>query len=69
METKPFWASKTLWINLIAMIAAITGAFGMDLGLDPTMQAALVTGIMAAINIILRFVTAPVTLTDQRTSE
>ena len=57
METKPFWASKTLWINTIALVAAITGAFGIDLGLDAETQTAVIAGIMAAVNIVLRFVT------------
>ena len=57
MESKPFWASKTLWVNFVAMVAAITGALGIDLGLDPDTQLALVGGVMAVINIVLRFLT------------
>ncbi len=57
MESKPFWTSKTLWVNFIAFIATVTGAFGLDLGLDPEMQASIVTGVMAVVNIVLRFVT------------
>jgi len=57
METKPFWASKTLWVNAIALVAAISGAFGMDLGLDPETQAAIVGAVMSIANIVLRFVT------------
>lgn len=59
---KPFWASKTLWVNGIAFVAAITGALGLDLGLDAEAQASLVGGVMAAVNIVLRLTTtAPVT--------
>ena len=57
MESKPFWVSKTLWVNAIAVLAAVFGAFGMDIGLDPEMQIALVGGVMAVVNIILRLVT------------
>lgn len=57
METKPFWASKTLWINAIALVAAVTGAFGMDLGLDPETQTAVVGALMGVVNIVLRFMT------------
>jgi len=57
METKPFWASKTLWINAIALVAAVTGAFGMDLGLDPETQTAIVGAVMSVVNIVLRFTT------------
>ncbi|MBE9554863.1 MAG: hypothetical protein IMF05_15475 [Proteobacteria bacterium] len=57
METKPFWASKTLWVNAIALVAAVTGAFGMDLGLDPETQTAIVGALMGIVNIVLRFMT------------
>jgi hypothetical protein len=58
METiKPFWASKTLWVNMVAVAAAVTGAFGVDLGLDPETQIAIVGGIMGVVNVALRFMT------------
>lgn len=57
MDSKPFWASRTLWINAIALVAAVTGAFGIDLGLDAGTQTALVAGVMAVANIVLRLVT------------
>ena len=57
MDSKPFWASRTLWINGIALIAAVTGALGVDLGLDAETQTALVAGVMAVVNIVLRLVT------------
>lgn len=63
---KPFWASKTLWVNVLAFAAAVTGALGLDLGLDAETQASLVVGIMAVVNIVLRLITkAPVTATKQ----
>ena len=59
METsKPFWASKTLWANVIAFAAVLATTFGLDLGLDAETQLALVGGIMAVVNVVLRFVTA-----------
>ena len=57
METKPFWASKTLWANAIAVIAAVAGGMSMDLGLDPDTQVAMVAAIMGVVNILLRFIT------------
>ncbi len=54
METKPFWQSKTFWINVVAIVATLTGMFGIDLGLDPETQLAAVATIMYIINIILR---------------
>lgn len=64
MDSKPFYASKTLWLNVIAGIAAVSTAFGLNLGLDPDTQVAIVGGVMAVVNIILRLVTkAPVSAT------
>ena len=56
-KTKPAWASKTLWVNTVSLIAAMTGAYGMDLGLTPEVQASIVGGVMAIANIALRFMT------------
>ena len=59
---KPFWASKTLWVNFIALVTAISTAFGVDLGLNPETQVAIVGTVMSVVNIVLRFVTeVPVT--------
>jgi len=57
METKPWFASKTIWVNVVAFVAAIAGGFGLDLGLDAEAQASLVAGIMAVVNVALRLVT------------
>ena len=57
MDAKPFWASRTLWVNLASLVAAITGIFQVDLGLTPEVQAALVTVAMAVTNMVLRVVT------------
>lgn len=63
MDSKPFWQSKTLWVNVIAGAAAVSTAFGLNLGLDADTQVALVGGVMAVINVILRLITkAPVTV-------
>jgi len=56
-ETKPFWQSKTLWVNVIAGVATVAGVFKLDLGLTPEVQAELATGILAVVNIVLRFTT------------
>lgn len=56
-DSKPFWASKTLWANLIAFGTILATTFGLDLGLDEETQLALVGGVMAVVNIALRFVT------------
>lgn len=57
MESKHWLTSKTLWVNIIAGVAAVSTAFGLDLGLTPETQTAIVGGIMAVANIVLRLVT------------
>lgn len=52
---KPWWASKTLWVNLIALVASIGGAYGLNI--TPEAQASIVTAILAGANIALRFIT------------
>ena len=56
-DNKPWFASKTLWANIIAGAVTVAGAFGLDLGLAPETQASLVAGVMVVVNIVLRFVT------------
>lgn len=55
---KPFWASKTMWVNFLALLGALAAAFGLDLGLTPEVQGAIATGIMAVVNIVLRAMTS-----------
>lgn len=56
METKPKIASKTLWVNGVALLASVASvAFGFEV--DAEAQAAIVGGIMAVVNIGLRLVT------------
>ena len=48
--------SKTIWVNLVALVASLLAAFGVaDIGAEA--QASTVAGIMAVVNIVLRFVT------------
>ena len=59
---KPFYASKTLWTNIVMLVATVSTAFGLDLGLNPEAQVAIVGTVMSVVNIILRFVTkTPIT--------
>jgi len=57
MDTTKWYASKTLWVNLVATFATLAGVFKIDLGLTPDVQATVVTTILALVNIGLRFVT------------
>lgn len=57
MNGKPFWASKTLWANAIGLGALAATLFGFEV-LDPEDQTALLTGVMAIVNVILRLRTS-----------
>ncbi len=59
MDTKPWWASKTLWSNAVMIGAALVGAFSLNVGLDLSLdgQAAIVGVVMGVVNILLRMVT------------
>jgi hypothetical protein len=57
MAVKPFWASKTLWANGIALVGSVGISLGFDMGFTPEVQGTLVAGVMAVVNIILRFMT------------
>ena len=57
MEAKPIWASRTFWVNMVALVASVAGVFGTDVGLAAEQQTAVVGGIIAVANIVLRVVT------------
>lgn len=57
METKNFWESKTFWANLIgAPLAWAVTHFGLDI--SPDLQAGIITGVLGAMNIVLRFMSS-----------
>lgn len=68
METKPFWASKTLWANMIMLVATVGTAFGLNLGLDAQTQVAVVGGVMGVVNLVLRFMTKAAVTTSSTSS-
>jgi len=57
MDTTKWYASKTLWVNVVAAVATLAGVFKLDLGLTPEVQATVVTTILALVNVGLRLVT------------
>lgn len=57
MNSKPWWASKTIWANVLSLIATIATVFGLDLGLTPEVQATIIAGVVSIVNIVLRGVT------------
>lgn len=54
MDSKPWYQSKVLIINVLAGGAAVASAFGVDLGLDDATKAEIAGGLLAVINIVLR---------------
>jgi len=57
MNKKPFWTSKTFWVNVVMLVGSISTMFGLDLGLNPETQVAVVGSIMTVVNLGLRIVT------------
>lgn len=56
-DVKPWWASRTIWASIIAVVAVIAGYFRYDIA--PADQASLVdvitTGVGAAASLIAIF--------------
>lgn len=53
MDSKPWYTSKTLWLNAIAFGALILQSFGTGFVIAPEEQA----GILVVLNILLRLIT------------
>lgn len=53
METKSWYASKTLWVNAIAFAALLIQSFGTGFVIASEEQA----GILIVLNILLRIIT------------
>lgn len=66
MATQRPWQSRTMWINLLSGIAAVSVVFGFDFGLDETKQTEIVAGIMAVVNVVNMYLrpvsTTPITM-------
>ena len=58
MGSKPWYTSKTLWMNALATIGIFAGAFSIDLGLDAKTQSELSLGILAVVNMALRVISS-----------
>ncbi len=57
MESKPWYASKTVWANIVAFAATVAVIAGIDVGLTPEVQAEIVAAVLAGVNIVLRLIT------------
>jgi len=55
---KKWYQSRTLWMNLILGSIAVGTAFGLDLALSPEEQTAIVGGVIAVVNLVLRLLTS-----------
>ncbi len=65
MDSKHWLTSKTMWANVIALGAVVISYFGIE-GPDEKVQAEILIGFMAVLNLILRAVTTkPVTLSKE----
>ena len=53
MDSKPWYTSKTLWVNFIAFVALAIQSFGTGFVIGAEEQ----VGILAVLNIILRLIT------------
>jgi hypothetical protein len=51
---KKWYASRTLWANIVAFVITIAAVFGYDLAIDAEAQSTIVAGVMAVVNIALR---------------
>lgn len=57
-ETKPIWASKTVWFNVLALLTGVALAYGFgDHVADPWVSEG-VTVIVTLGNLALRFITS-----------
>ena len=57
MDKKPWYQSKTIWVNLVAFAASMGVISGYDFGLTVAVQAELVGALMGGVNIALRLCT------------
>lgn len=60
MDSKPWYLSKTIWVNGLTFAATVAALFGVDLGLDDATKATIATGVLALVNVVLRVVTRKV---------
>ncbi len=51
---KYWWKSKTVWVNIVAIITAIGAMFGLNIPLDPELCMTIFTLIIGLINLFLR---------------
>jgi hypothetical protein len=62
MDEKPFWQSRTLWTQVVGLIAMIATASGVHVLDDPQMQAMAVAMLMALATAFFRVTSKPTVL-------
>lgn len=56
MEVKKWWTSKTIWVNVVAIIAVVLNSlYGVEFSAE--VQATIATSVLAVVNLILRIIT------------
>lgn len=58
MDSKPFWQSKTVWFNALALVVLVAEAFGYA-DFQPSAELpAAATVVVILLNLVLRLVTS-----------
>lgn len=53
-EEKSWWESKTIWVNILAIVTAIGTYIGMPIDIDPEMAMTIFPLILGIVNLVLR---------------
>ena len=53
-EGKNWYESKTVWVNVLAIVGAITATFGLPVHIDPELAMTVYPLLLGAVNIFLR---------------
>jgi hypothetical protein len=54
---KSWWKSKTVWVNVVAVLAGVVGyVAGQDLIQDNTQFIAVLVAMQGGLNVVLRFI-------------
>ncbi len=62
-QTKPFWASRTIWANLFMVAGVVLESTGVTDIFNAETQEMALAAVMGVVNLVLRFVTKdPITI-------
>ncbi len=63
-QAKPFWASRTIWANVLMVAGVVLESTGVTNVLNPETQELALGAILGVVNLVLRFLTKePITVT------